>query len=151
MDLKWKEKFYLAVVDVVGKVIWWPGGRDFPYLDCYGLVHYVFQHGFGIELFDLRDTNELPMLLGEPFPSWAGTSESSIWAETSEPSIGIVAAWRDKHSGLVFHSGLMVDAQGMLHVSRENPFAQVQRLSELREAFPDVDFLFYRHGGLPCK
>lgn len=105
-------------------VTWQMGGRVYPILDCYGLVHEV-RHDLQLPAWPLFDgvINE-GRQMNETFTHYRGH------VRTCAPEEGAVAICYI--GGLVSHLGVVVRLAGGLHVMEANPGRNVTLLSLVR-------------------
>lgn len=104
-------------IDKYLSVIWRMGGRCYPFLDCYGIVHEI-----------RRDLNlpEWPAFEGiiqEDSQMDLAARELMLSVEQCKASHGVVAACYK--SGMVTHVGIVVEIDGLLHVIESNPKTNV--------------------------
>lgn len=125
------QKFNLLVHECVGHVIWRQGGRSFPYLDCFGLLRFVYLETWGVDPnVSIFERAFSPKMLKD----W-----DCPWKRVEKPEPGNVVEWlRD---GIGFHVGVAVDDAHVLE--SDVPAVQVNRISERTSA--DVEVRFHAH------
>lgn len=88
-----------------------PNGREYPYLDCWGLIVDVYREILDIKLHDYTDLTQRDMSKGLMYER-----ESGRFAEVKEPQdYDIVAFFVN---GRLYHVGLWIDGR-ILHTSQQ--------------------------------
>lgn len=100
-----------------------PNGREYPYLDCWGLIVDVYREILGIKLHDYTDLTQRDMSKGLMYER-----ESGRFAEVKEPQdYDIVAFFIN---GRLYHVGLWIGGR-ILHTSQQRNcrYEQLDRVS----------------------
>lgn len=121
-------------IDKYRSVTWQKGGRVYPNLDCYGIVHEVRK--------DLS-LNEWPIFEGVTKDDNGLDKEAKLLVKTvtrCEPIQGAVAACYV--SSMITHVGIVVNINGLLHVVECNPRSNVTilPLSRFERRFSNVEY-----------
>lgn len=86
-----------------------PNGREYPHLDCWGLVVYWYKNELGIELNEYTDLSQKNMSEGE-------AKEKEHFKEVRAPSEGTVCAFYDGR-GILYHVGVYTHGK-LLHTHK---------------------------------
>ena len=105
-------------------VKWQMGGRVFPILDCYGLVHEV-RADLGLEVWPLFET---VIREGEKMGKFCEEFKGSV--TQCKAIIGAVAACYI--GGMISHLGVVVEVEGEILVAESNPKKNVTFLPVAR-------------------
>lgn len=100
-----------------------PNGREYPYLDCWGVIVDVYREILGIKLHDYTDLTQRDMSKGLMYER-----ESGRFAEVKEPQdYDIVAFFIN---GRLYHVGLWIGGR-ILHTSQQRNcrYEQLDRVS----------------------
>lgn len=100
-----------------------PNGREYPYLDCWGMIVDVYREILGIKLHDYTDLTQRDMSKGLMYER-----ESGRFAEVKEPQdYDIVAFFIN---GRLYHVGLWINGR-ILHTSQQRNcrYEQLDRVS----------------------
>ena len=100
-----------------------PNGREYPYLDCWGLIVDVYREILDIKLHDYTDLTQRDMSKGLMYER-----ESGRFAEVKEPQdYDIVAFFIN---GRLYHVGLWIGGR-ILHTSQQRNcrYEQLDRVS----------------------
>ena len=100
-----------------------PNGREYPYLDCWGLIVDVYREILGIKLHDYTDLTQRDMNKGLMYER-----DSGRFAEVKEPQdYDIVAFFIN---GRLYHVGLWIGGR-ILHTSQQRNcrYEQLDRVS----------------------
>lgn len=100
-----------------------PNGREYPYLDCWGLIVDVYREILDIKLHDYTDLTQRDMSKGLMYER-----ESGRFAEVKEPQdYDIVAFFVN---GRLYHVGLWIGGR-ILHTSQQRNcrYEQLDRVS----------------------
>lgn len=100
-----------------------PNGREYPYLDCWGLIVDVYREILDIKLHDYTDLTQRDMSKGLMYER-----ESGRFAEVKEPqNYDIVAFFIN---GRLYHVGLWIGGR-ILHTSQQRNcrYEQLDRVS----------------------
>lgn len=100
-----------------------PNGREYPYLDCWGMIVDVYREILGIKLHDYTDLTQRDMSKGLMYER-----ESGRFAEVKEPQdYDIVAFFIN---GRLYHVGLWIGGR-ILHTSQQRNcrYEQLDRVS----------------------
>lgn len=100
-----------------------PNGREYPYLDCWGLIVDVYREILGIKLHDYTDLTQRDMNKGLMYER-----DSGRFAEVKEPQdYDIVAFFVN---GRLYHVGLWIGGR-ILHTSQQRNcrYEQLDRVS----------------------
>lgn len=100
-----------------------PNGREYPYLDCWGLIVDVYREILGIKLHDYTDLTQKDMNKGLMYER-----DSGRFAEVKEPQdYDIVAFFIN---GRLYHVGLWIGGR-ILHTSQQRNcrYEQLDRVS----------------------
>ena len=100
-------------IDKYLSVTWQMGGRAYPILDCYGVVHEV-RRDLGLPEWPVFDG-----VIKENDCMDATAREFKKTATRCVPQVGAVAACYE--GALIAHLGIIVDIDGILHVIECNP------------------------------
>lgn len=100
-------------IDKYLSVVWKMGGRTYPILDCYGIVHEV-RHDLGLSewpIFEgiIKDGGSIDIVAKE--------FKNNI--SQCDPSPGAVAACYE--GGMISHLAVIVEIGGILHAMESNP------------------------------
>ena len=100
-----------------------PNGREYPYLDCWGMIVDVYREILGIKLHDYTDLTQRDMSKGLMYER-----DSGRFAEVKEPQdYDIVAFFIN---GRLYHVGLWIGGR-ILHTSQQRNcrYEQLDRVS----------------------
>lgn len=121
-------------LDKYKAVRWEMGGRIYPVLDCYGIVHEV-RRDLGLPVWGMFEgvVNEGD-LMGRK------CEEERENLEQCEPCPGAVAACY--RAGMINHLGVVISIDGLFHVMESNPFKNVTilPLQRFKRRYPRVEF-----------
>lgn len=100
-----------------------PNGREYPYLDCWGLIVDVYREILGIKLHDYTDLTQRDMNKGLMYER-----DSGRFAEVKEPQDYDVVAFFI--NGRLYHVGLWIGGR-ILHTSQQRNcrYEQLDRVS----------------------
>lgn len=121
-------------IDKYRSVTWQKGGRAYPYLDCYGIVHEIRQD-LGLPTW--------PVFEGVTKDDNGLDKEAKLLAKNvnrCEPVQGAVAACYT--SSMITHVAIVVDINGLLHAVECNPKSNVTilPLSRFERRFSHVEY-----------
>lgn len=100
-------------IDKYLSVRWQMGGRTYPVLDCYGIVHEV-RRDLGLPVWPIFEG-----IIKEGDAMHTACSDFRRKVERCEPSEGAVAACFI--GGMIGHLGIVISFNGLLHVIECNP------------------------------
>ena len=102
---------------MIYKAIYKAGGRDFPLLDCYGLVKYLYKKNLGVDIidFDYKDPDNPE---NEKF--FVESMNNPQWVKC-KPKNGAVVGF--KVNGYIAHCGYMINEKEFLHIMKNSGVA----------------------------
>lgn len=109
------------------------GGREYPNLDCYGLVAHMLHKTYGIQLETLPDEVANRDLGGY----WGDTI--SGWTEVEEPEGGNVVFMK---TGRFYHLAFCLSGKQCIHIAKGYSGCVVDRIADLHG--DEVKFYAYR-------